>query len=168
MRKSKKTVSTSTQNTVENQLENIAVLVADERNRITTELQELCKELNKLTELNKVLNLNRVKLSFQKGELGYPFLLFLTRQWNGNASLNFLVRWDEKPYKHVSILLYENGWIPNTENNKLLEEATLWQLRRVSTKGALDFFLEALNERFVSIPRGANSTSTATPTDDTE
>ena len=161
MRKSKTTIETS----IVEKLENIAELVMIERLRIKKELENLCTVLNKLSSLNEVLNANKVKLSFQKGELGYPFLLFLTRQWNGNASLNFLVRWDEKPYKHVSILLYENGWTPNTENSKLLEEATLWQLRRVSTKGALDFFLEALSERFVSIPRGANSASpTATPT----
>lgn len=162
-----KSIETKSATTVE-QLENIAKLVQEEKNRITKEFEDLCTILNKLSSLNEVLNANKVKLSYQKGELGYPFLLFLTRQWNGNASLNFLIRWDEKPYKHVSILLYENGWVPNTENTKLLEEATLWQLRRVSTKGALDFFLEALSERFVSIPRGANSASpTATPTTDT-
>ena len=164
MRQSRKNKTVEVNSTVE-QLENVAKLVIEERNRITKELEELCETLNSLTSLNEVLKENKVKLAYQKGELGYPFQLFLTRIWNGDASLNFLIRWDVKPFIHLSIILWENGWKPHPENTKKMEEATLWQLKRVSTKEALSFFLEALNERFVSIPRGANSASpTATPT----
>ena len=133
-------------------LENIADLVRIEKVRIRQEMGILCLRLNELTALNSVLKNNQVKLKHQKGELGYPFMMFLTRQWNGEAGIYFLLRWDEKPFKFLGVILWENEWKIDQENEKRMEEATLWQLRKISTAGALDFLLEALNEKFVTIP----------------